>query len=340
MSSFAKPRALYVLSSDSFNKIYGVEERRDISKLVDISDVSYSPKDVSFDPSLLEDVEIIFSGWGGPILDSTFLSRAPKLKAFLYGAGATGGMIHREAWERGIRVTSAAKINGIPVAEYTLAAILFSLKHALRFMRLMHGAPFYPRKHETLPGGYGSTMALVSLGAIGKEVARRLKDFDLEVIVYDPFISDDEMRNLGVQRVSLEDAFFRSDVVSIHTPWLPETEGMITGAHISSMKPGATLINTSRGAVIIEREMIEVLSEREDLTAVLDVTYPEPPENESPLWSLPNVFLTPHIAGSVDGECRRMGAFIVEELRRYLRGEEMEGEIHPESALHTSHRTP
>ena len=340
MSTFAKPRALYVLSSDSFNKIYGVEERWDISKLVDISAVSYSPKDVASDPSLIEDVEIILSGWGGPILDATFLSLAPKLKVFLYGAGATGGMIHREAWEQGIRVTSAAEINGIPVAEYTLAAILFSLKHALRFIRLMHGAPFYPSKHETLPGGYGSTVGLVSLGAIGREVARRLKAFDLEIIAYDPFLSDGEMLNLGVRRVSLEDAFFRSDVVSIHTPWLPETEGMITGAHISSMKPGATLINTSRGAVIEEREMIEVLSERVDLAAILDVTYPEPPENESPLWSLPNVFLTPHIAGSVDGECTRMGAFIVEELKRYLRGEEMEGEIHPESAMHTSHRTP
>ncbi len=340
MSTFAKPRALYVLSSDSFNKIYGVEERWDISKLVDISAVSYSPKDVASDPSLMEDVEIILSGWGGPILDATFLSLAPKLKVFLYGAGATGGMIHREAWEQGIRVTSAAEINGIPVAEYTLAAILFSLKHALRFIRLMHGAPFYPSKHETLPGGYGSMVGLVSLGAIGRAVARRLKAFDLEIIAYDPFLSDGEMLNLGVRRVSLEDAFFRSDVVSIHTPWLPETEGMITGAHISSMKPGATLINTSRGAVIEEREMIEVLSERVDLAAILDVTYPEPPENESPLWSLPNVFLTPHIAGSVDGECRRMGAFIVEELKRYLRGEEMEGEIHPESAMHTSHRTP
>jgi phosphoglycerate dehydrogenase-like enzyme len=124
-----------------------------------------------------------------------------------------------------------------------------------------------------------------------------------------------------VELCSLEDIFRRSDVVSLHTPWLKETEGMVTGAHFELMKSGAVFINTARGAVVRENEMTEVLSRRPDLTAVLDVTNPEPPEKESLLYTLPNVVLTPHIAGSMDGECRRMGSYMLEELKRYLNGE-------------------
>jgi phosphoglycerate dehydrogenase-like enzyme len=95
---------------------------------------------------------------------------------------------------------------------------------------------------------------------------------------------------------------------------------MITGAHIASMKQGATLINASRGAVIRENEMIDVLRHRSDLTAVLDVSHPEPPAPGSPLYTLDNVFLTPHLAGSLHGECRRLGQYVFQELCNYLEG--------------------
>ena len=115
---------------------------------------------------------------------------------------------------------------------------------------------------------------------------------------------------------------------------------MITGAHLAAMKPNAALINTARGAVIAEDEMVAVLAQRPDLTAILDVTHPEPPAPGSPLHTLPNVFLTPHIAGSTDAECRRMGRFMVDELRRYEQGEALEGLVRPETAQNSSHRVP
>jgi len=132
---------------------------------------------------------------------------------------------------------------------------------------------------------------------------------------------------LGVELVTLDAIFRRSDVVSLHSPWLPETEGMLTGAHFASMKERATFINTARGAIVREEEMIAVLQARPDLWAILDVTYPEPPAPDSPLYTLPNVVLTPHIAGVLDDECQRMGQTMVEELRRFLAGEPMEYEI-------------
>ncbi|HEX5913713.1 MAG TPA: NAD(P)-dependent oxidoreductase, partial [Rubrobacter sp.] len=110
------------------------------------------------------------------------------------------------------------------------------------------------------------------------------------------------------------------------------TDGMILGSHIASMKRNATLINTSRGAVVREAEMVDVLEERLDLWAVLDVTHPEPPEPDSRLYDLPNVVLTPHIAGSLGSECRRMGRLVVDELRRSVAGEPLEHEITRERA--------
>jgi phosphoglycerate dehydrogenase-like enzyme len=158
------------------------------------------------------------------------------------------------------------------------------------------------------------------------------------VLVYDPFVTPREARELGVELTSLDDLFHRSDAVSLHTPWLPETEGMITGAHIASMKPGATFINTARGQVVREKEMILAISRRPDLQIVLDVAAEEPPDPESPLYTMPNVVLTPHIAGSAGAECRRLGQYMVEELRRYVRGEPLQWAVTREMARFTCHR--
>ena len=175
-------------------------------------------------------------------------------------------------------------------------------------------------------------MGLISLGMIGRMVAERLKTFDVNVIAYDPYVSAEDGATLGVERVLLAEVFARADVVSLHTPWLPETVGMITGEHIAAMKPGATFINTARGAVVREPEMIAALQQRPDLYAILDVTYPEPPEPGSALYTLPNVVLTPHIAGSMFEECRRMGQYIIDELKRYLAGEPLRWAVSRERA--------
>jgi len=126
--------------------------------------------------------------------------------------------------------------------------------------------------------------------------------------------------------------FDRSDVVSLHTAWKKETENLIRGHHFARMKPGATFINTSRGAIVAEQEMIEVLRQRPDLWALLDVTWPEPPVAGSPLYTLPNVVLTPHIAGSTGPECRRMGRWMIEELDRYLAGQPLRWRVNAEMA--------
>ncbi len=193
--------------------------------------------------------------------------------------------------------------------------------------------PRYARPHrkpESLDfaGTYGSTVGLVSLGSIARYLLKLLQPFDLKVIAYDPYAKQADFPD--VELVSLDEVFRRADVVSLHTPWLPETEGLITGAHFAAMKPNSSFINTARGAIVREDEMIEVLQQRPDLTVLLDVTYPEPPEPNSALYTLPNVVLTPHIAGPLGGECRRIGELMLDELRGYLKDGSLSTEVYQE----------
>jgi phosphoglycerate dehydrogenase-like enzyme len=324
-------KGIYILNSFSYDVIYGPEEREAIGRLIDVYPSVLTNETVYKNMDLLKDIDVVFSGWGMPVMDEEFLKAAPKLKAVFYGAGSIRYFVTEAIWNRNIVITSAYAANAIPVAEYTLSQILFCLKRGWYYAREIRRLGSYI-DHENVPGAYKSTVGIISLGMIGRYVCKLLKNFDVQIIAYDPYISKEDALELGVQLCSLEDVFKRSDVVSLHTPWLKETEGMITGKHFESMKVNAAFINTSRGAVVREQEMIEVLKARTDLQAVLDVTYPEPPEEGSLLYSLPNIVLTPHIAGSMYNECRRMGSYMVEELKRYLKNEPLRWAISKEKA--------
>jgi len=323
-------KGLFILDEESFNKIYGPMEREEIAKYVDIYAPPQTADSIRGNPGILHSAEVIFSGWGAPLMDADFLSYAPDLKAVFYGAGTIKYFTTDAFWDRNILITSAYAANAVPVAEYTLSQILFCLKRGWHFAAEMKKR-CYPER-DFIPGAYGSTIGIISLGTIGRMVCEMLKNFDLSVIAYDPFVNEEDAKALNVELCPLDEVFTRADVVSLHTPWLKETENMIQGGHFAAMKPYASFINTARGAVVNEKEMIRVLENRPDIQAVLDVTWPEPPERDSPLYSLPNVVLTPHIAGSMNGECRRMGRYMVQELNRYIKGEPLKWVVAREKA--------
>ncbi len=312
-------RGLYLLNPDAYDVIYGPDERAEIAHLVEITAPVQTAQSVRTNPSILADVDVILSGWGMAVLDETLLAAAPKLKAVFYGAGSIRSFVTDTMWERGIVVTTAAHANAVPVAEFTVAAIVMSLKQVWRLQReVREQRRFVPR--NPVNGVYGSAVGLIGLGMIGRMVAERLRSYAVQVLAYDPYFAVNDAAVLGAELCALDDLFARCDVVSLHAPWLPQTEGMVTGAHLAAMRENATFINTARGALVHEAEMIAVLQQRPDLCAVLDVTYPEPPTPDSLLYVLPNVVLTPHIAGSVGAECRRMGRAMVDELARFVRG--------------------
>jgi phosphoglycerate dehydrogenase-like enzyme len=326
---------IYVLDAASYGLIYGPEQRRAIEACARLVATPQTAESIAARPELLADVEVIFSGWGIPIVNDAFLDRAPHLRAIFYGAGAIGHWATDAIWRRGITVTTATLANAVPVAEYTLGMILLTLKHAFLLARPGDARPV---RWGDAPGNYRRTVGLVSFGAIAQALVERLKPFDLDVLVYDPFLSAEQASRAGVARASMEELFARCDVVSLHAPLLPETRGLITGAHLAALRPGAAFINTARGAIVRQDELFDVARRRPDVQFVLDVTTPDPLPDDAPLRALPNVLVTPHIAGSTGQECQRMGAAMVEELERYVAGRPLRWAVSREMAQHSAHR--
>jgi len=325
-------KGLYIMDKELFERVYTEETREKINTYIDILGPVLSKDEIGEDTGLLNQVDVIFSGWGGPVFDREFLDATPNLKVIFYGAGTMKTLLTDEVWKRNIRVTTASIANSIPVGEFTLAEIIFSLKNGWQLSRKVEEEKTFENGiFQPAAGAFRSTVGIVSLSSIGKQVINHLKNFDVNIVVYDPFATKEDEEKYGVTLVSLEEMFETSDVVSLHSPLLPATEGMITGQHFKSMKENATFINTSRGAIIRENELIDVLKERKDLTALLDVTNPEPPVKDSPLYTLPNVVLTPHIAGSVGLEIGRLGEYMYEEAKNYIEQSELTYEITKET---------
>ncbi|GAA3641174.1 hydroxyacid dehydrogenase [Microbacterium awajiense] len=285
----------------------------------------HPPVDRAFllaNPGLLADVEYLLVGWGAPVLDDRLLGHAPRLKLVLMAAGSIRGIVTDDFWARRIPIVSAAAANAIPVAEYTVAQTVLALKNSHRIAREMsRGAPWPPPARSSIAGAYRRTVGLVALGAIGRLVVERLRAHDLNVIAHDPTFDPRDAGLSGVTPASLAEVFSSSDVVSCHLPLLDQTRGMINGALLRSMKQGGVFLNTARGAVVDEGALVEVLRERDDLTAVLDVTEDEVLPLTSPLRALPNVFLTAHTAGSHGQERWRLGELVRDEIERHRRGE-------------------
>ncbi|WP_010676689.1 hydroxyacid dehydrogenase [Bacillus timonensis] len=321
-------KGLFIMNEHLFEKVYTPKVQQEISQYVDIMGEPLTTDNYQNQPDLLKEVEVIFSGWGAPVFNQSFLDKTPNLKAIFYAAGTMKTLLTDEVWRRGIKVTTANTANAIPVAEFTISEILFSLKNGWKLSRQLKQEKTYTNGvFQPMIGIYQSTVGIISLSQVGRKVVDLLHHFDIEVLAYDPFVGEEEASHLHVKLCSLEDIFKLSDVVSLHTPLLPSTKGMITGDHFRSMKENATFINTARGEIVRENEMIEVLQDRSDIMALLDVTFPEPPTEDSLLYTLPNVMLTPHIAGSAGSERARLGAFMLEEVKRYTAGEALQYEI-------------
>jgi len=277
---------------------------------------------------LLDRVEVLLTGWGCPPLDAGVLARTPRLRLVAHAAGTVKNHVTPACFERSVRVVGAAAANAVPVAEYTLATILLAGKRAFtlqRRYREVRGLRFWPEEVPD-PGNHRKVVGLVGASHIGRRVAQLLAPFDLEVLLADPTRSDDEIRALGAEPVELDELLRRADVVSLHAPSLPETRHLLDERRLALLRDGAVLINTARGALVdgaaLERELVSGRIE-----AVLDTTEPEVLPADSPLYDLPNVFLTPHIAGALARERERMVDLALDEIERFLRDEPLRHEI-------------
>ncbi|MFD9700742.1 hydroxyacid dehydrogenase [Lentzea sp. NPDC059081] len=263
----------------------------------------------------LPDVDLLVTGWGCPPITAEVLARLPRLRAIVHTAGSVRGFVTDACWERGIAVSSAAQANALPVAEYTLAMILLSGKRVLeraREYRASRRTAVYDVPASV--GNHGATIGILSASLIGRRVIELLRPHDFHVLVHDPFVTEVD----GAESVGITELFRRSDVVSVHTPLLPETRGLVSGELLASMRDDAVLINTARGAVV---DQDALAAEVGRIRAVLDVTDPEVLPADHPLWRSDAVLITPHLAGSQGNEWVRLGRHAVEEVGRWVAGE-------------------
>jgi phosphoglycerate dehydrogenase-like enzyme len=268
--------------------------------------------------TLLRDAQILLTSWGAPPVDEAFLAAAPKLEVIVYLAGTVKAFATDAMWDRGVRVCSCARAIGDSVAEFVVGLMISARRDTFRLARAMRENRPANNGMPTIHELWRSTVGIVSLGNIGKRVCELLRGFDVpEVLVYDPYVSEEVAASYDATRVELDDLLSRSDIVTLHAPNLPATKHIIDARRLSLMKDDAILINTARGDLIDEAALIGELRKGR-LFACLDVTSPEPALPDSPLRSLPNVLLTPHVAGP---RSRRIGEQAVEEVRRYLAGQ-------------------
>jgi len=276
------------------------------------------------------DTTVVVTGWDSPRITESMLLIAPRLEAIVHSAGSIRPFIPDSVWDSSIRIATANDALGKGVAETSLGLIIAALKG------------FFPCAHLTRTGawqsaippkGFGRVRELydVKIGIIGasrtgRHVLRLLQQFDAEVLLYDPTITDADAVELGAIRVELNDLMRWSDVVSLHAPALPQLQHMLGSDQFTVMKDDAILINTARGMLIDETALVRELSNGR-VSAILDVTSPEPPEPDHPFRRLPNVTLLPHIAGAISTGSLRQGRSVVDQLLELYQGKPMHGEI-------------
>ncbi len=296
--------------------VYSEETIRTLFEMFDFYEGVYSPETAKEIP----DVECLFSTWGMPkMTEEEIRTLFPRLKVIFYGAGSVQAFA-RPFLSCGVSVVSAWQANSVPVIEFSVAEILLANKgffgslHTYKKSRTNEGAGKFP-------GNFDTPVGLLGLGAIGAGVATQLREHRIRVLAYDPFCSAEKAAALGVCLASLETIFETCRTISNHMANLPETEGILDYALFSKMQENAVFVNTGRGAQVVEEDLVRALSEVPTRAAVLDVTREEPPKEDSPLLTMDNIFLTPHIAGSLGNECFRMGEYMLEEAQRYLADE-------------------
>jgi phosphoglycerate dehydrogenase-like enzyme len=321
-----KPKVCLLMTPTLEDTLFNEQARSDLNAICDV--VSWKSTQGAPDSS----VDIILASWGSPKFDNAFLDTVPNLKMVAYAAGTIKKIVCDEFWERDIKISAAAAANAIAVAEYTVAAMVFMAKN------VRHAAKLYTDNNKDTflklrddPVGFnGLSVGLIGASYVGREVIRLLGSYNVKIAVYDPHLSEEEAKKLGVAKMELNELVSWADVVSVHAPKLPETQNLIGREQFQLMKNGSFFINTARGT-IVDYEALAEITPQKNIEVVIDVTDPdEPLPEDNPLRKLDNILITPHIAGSRGNEQQLMGTLAVEEIKRFVAGQPLAYEIKKE----------
>ena len=302
--------------------VFGGGRRERIAALTELHPHVVNGRNFAEHAPALGDVEVIFASWGLPSFTEAHFAALPKLRAVFYAAGNVKAFA-TPLVERGVLLVSAWAVNAIPTAELVLSQILLTCRGYFRSVRQYAAThDLAAAKDFRRAGAAGETIGLIGTGYIARRLTTHLHAHGFRVVASasDPFLTDERAREMGVERLPLEEVFSRSYVVSNHVPDLPSTRQILGADLFARMREGATFINSGRGAQVVEADLARVLTARPDLTALLDVAFPEPPAADSPLWRLPNVVLSPHIGGTIGDEVGRLADCVLEEFEAWRDG--------------------
>lgn len=266
------------------------------------------------------DADAIITAWGAPVVDAALLAGAPNLRIIAHAAGSVKHFIAEEVWDAGVVVTNAASAIATYVGEFALAAALALLRTLPRYAL---GAPTDAWNEVgcvTNATLFGKTVGLIGLGHTAQAFLRVLAPFGCDVIAYDPYVSQERADELNVKLVSIEEVLSSAQVISLHAPITEETRRMLNSSNLRLIGDGAVFINTARG-ILIDHDALTTELSTGRFKAALDVTYPEPLPADHPLRAMPNVLITPHIAGPTKDGRRDLFRCVVDDLKLFWSGE-------------------
>jgi phosphoglycerate dehydrogenase-like enzyme len=285
------------------------------------------------DPDILARTEILVTGWRSPPVTEAQHAAMPRLRLIAHLGGTVKNVVAPGVMRAGVQVTHAAAANARPVAQFCLAMILLHNKRvhdwARRYRETRAAMDTKTDPLHPVSGSRGKTVGIIGASQVGRCLIDFLRPHGVPVLLHDPFVSNDAARALGVEPAARDRLLAEADVVSLHLPLLPETRGSFGAREFALMKDGALFLNTARGAIVDPEALVAALAGGR-LQAVLDVTEPEPLPGDSPLWDMPNVLLTPHVAGSLGTEVFEMTEQVIEEIRRFTQGAPLRHEVTPQ----------
>ena len=300
-----------------------------IEKLRSLGDVAFHDSDDVSPEAIkktLANADIAITSWHSPLMTDDVLSAAPNLKLIVHGAGSVKPIVTDAIWNRGIRVTASTTPLGIGVAECAVGFAIAASKNFFNVNDDIHNGGWDERRHECREL-YEQTVGVISAGFVGRHFIKLMSNFDVNIMLYDPFVTEEKTKALGVTKASLAEVLRESDILAIHAPSIPETKHMFNADTLKLMKKDAILINTARGSIVDEKALFEHMKDGNLRYACLDVYDPEPPLADNPLRTLKNVIMTPHLAGLATNGKRRIGVHVANEIERFLNGEMLECEV-------------
>jgi D-3-phosphoglycerate dehydrogenase len=255
---------------------------------------------------------------GLDVIDADALKTADKLKVIArYGVGFDNVDLDA-AKNKNIVVTNTPGANSVSVAELALGLILALARQIPEAVDAVHQGKWPRYSGVSLEG---KTIGILGLGAIGKQLARRLAGFDCKILAFDPYADKQFALDNQITLAEMDQVIARADFVSLHLPLLPDTRGIVDEASLSKMKKGSYLVNTSRGEAINEEALLMALQSGHLKGAGLDAFIVEPPDPNNPLLALPNVIATPHLGAQTDGATSNMGWLAMKDCLAVLKDE-------------------